>query len=138
MHSPAPEHRVVPISATTYDELMTWEVVGTEEFEAWFVELDKADRARIVDRVDLLEQVGPSLGRPVVDAIKGSQHHNMKELRASTLRVLFVFDPSSSAVLLLGGDKQSDWRGWYEKAIPQADHLYDEYLKETSKKGDEK
>ena len=117
---------------------MTWEVVGTDEFEEWFVELDEADRARIIDRVDLLEQIGPSLGRPVVDAIKGSQHHNMKELRASTLRVLFVFDPSSSAVLLLGGDKQDNWKGWYEEAIPRADRLYDEYLKETSKEGDEK
>jgi hypothetical protein len=117
---------------------MTWEVVGTDEFEAWFLGLDEADRALIIDRVDLLEQVGPSLGRPVVDAIKGSVHHNMKELRASTLRVLFVFDPTSSAVLLLGGDKQDNWKGWSREAIPRADVLYDEYLEATKDEGNKK
>ena len=115
-----------------------WQVFGTDEFETWFINLPEHDRARIEDRVDLLEQVGPSLGRPVVDAIKGSRHHNMKELRASTLRVLFAFDPQSSAVLLLGGDKQDNWQGWYDVAIPHADDLYDKYLQEPREQGDTK
>jgi len=29
---------------------------------------------------DKLEEVGPTFGRPVVDRIKASRHHNMKEL----------------------------------------------------------
>ena len=33
---------------------MVWTVVG----------LDESDRARVEDRVDLLEQLGPALGRP--------------------------------------------------------------------------
>jgi hypothetical protein len=33
--------------------------------------------------IDLVEQHGPTLGRPVVDSIKGSRHHNMKELRST-------------------------------------------------------
>ncbi len=100
-------------------------------FEEWFLGLDESDRARIDDRVDLLEQLGLSLGRPVVDTIQASRHNNMKELRAGSLRVLFIFDPISTAVLLLGGDKRDRWRAWYESAISTADDLYDDYLLET-------
>ena len=103
-------------------------------FEHWFVGLDECDRARIEDRVDLLdllEQLGPTLGRPVVDSIKASRHHNLKELRTGSLRVLFVFDPVSTAVLLLGGDKRDRWQEWYATAITAADDLYDEDLVET-------
>jgi hypothetical protein len=107
---------------------VAWEVVGTTEFEDWFLNLDSADRARVEDRVELLEQHGPALGRPVVDSIKSSRHHNMKELRTGTLRILFLFDPTSSAVLLIGGNKRDQWKQWYETAIPVADDLYDNYL----------
>jgi hypothetical protein len=65
-----------------------------------------------------------------VDTIKGSRHHNMKELRSvgGHLRALFCFDPLRRAIVLLGGDKRNDWTGWYERNIPTADALYDEYL----------
>ncbi len=107
---------------------MAWTVVGTSLFERWFIGLDESDRARVEDRVDLLEQLGPTLGRPVVDSIKASRHHNMKELRTGSLRVLFIFDPASTAVLLLGGDKRNHWQAWYDTAIRAADDLYEEYL----------
>ena len=55
----------------------------------------------------------------------------MKELRTGSLRVLFIFDPISTAVLLLGGDKRDQWKAWYESAISTADDLYDDYLIET-------
>lgn len=116
---------------------MAWDVVGTDQFSDWYVELDEADRARVADRVELLEREGPALGRPVVDSVKGSRHHNMKELRTGTIRVLFIFDPTSTAVLLLGGDKRDDWIGWYEVSVPLADDLYDDYLAETDEKGTE-
>ena len=54
----------------------------------------------------------------------------MKELRTGSIRILFFFDPSSTAVLLLGGDKRGDWSGWYEVAIPKADDLHGAYLAE--------
>ena len=111
---------------------MAWTIVGTNLFEEWFTGLDEADRARVEDRVDLLEQLGPALGRPVVDSIRASRHHNMKELRTGSLRVLFIFYPVSTALLLLGGDKRDQWKAWYETAIPTADDLYDEYLAETN------
>ncbi|MEU3049534.1 hypothetical protein ABZ705_24015 [Streptomyces sp. NPDC006984] len=37
---------------------------------------------------------------------------------------------SRSAILLLGGDKSGNWSGWYKRAIPRAEELYAEYLKE--------
>jgi hypothetical protein len=89
---------------------------------------------RIWARVELLEVEGPALGRPTVDTIKGSRHLNMKELRVSkggAIRVLFAFDPQRWAVLLLGGDKAGQWESWYSEAIPVADDLFDQYLRET-------
>jgi len=115
--------------------LIVWEIVGTDEFAAWYRSLDLAQCGAIDARVDMLQADGPTLGRPVVDSIKGSRHHNMKELRCSkdgALRVLFAFDPIRRAVLLLGGNKadRSAWSEWYRTAIPHADDLYDTYLNE--------
>jgi len=57
----------------------------------------------------------------------------MEELRpgssgSTEIRVLFVFDPWSSAILLVGGDKSGNWTRWYRTAIPKAERLYEEYL----------
>jgi len=57
----------------------------------------------------------------------------MKELiceEGGSLRVLFIFDPRRTAILLLGGDKTGHWDQWYETAIPAADQLYEVYLAE--------
>ncbi len=40
-----------------------------------------------------------------------------------------IFDPARRAIVLLGGDKRGNWSGWYERTIPEADDLYDDYLK---------
>jgi len=87
--------------------------------------------------VELLEQGGPALGRPLVDTLKGSRHPNMKELRprGGQMRVLFAFDPRRMAILLLGGDKSRRWSGWYAEAIPAADQLYDEHLQTLPDEG---
>ena len=64
----------------------------------------------------------------------------MKELRArhghEILRVLFAFDPQRRALLLVGGSKTGDWRGWYDQAIPAADDLYDAHLAALDTKED--
>lgn len=57
----------------------------------------------------------------------------MKELRPgsagrSEVRILFAFDPSRAAILLVAGDKSGDWQGWYRKAIPVADRRYNEHV----------
>lgn len=115
-----------------------WEVVFTDEFGEWWDTLSAEQQDAIVDRVQLLEQNGPNLGRPVVDTLAGSALPNLKELRASeggALRVLFIFDPVRRAVLLVGGDKSGRWAEWYRVAIPLAEALYAEYLDAIRKEG---
>ena len=114
-----------------------WEIELTDEASEWLLSLDQKDRTAIAGSIDLLEQLGPNLGRPVVDSVKSSRHHNMKELRSvgGNLRALFCFDPRRTAIVLLGGDKTNDWVDWYDRNIPLADELYDEYLDEIRKEG---
>ncbi len=62
----------------------------------------------------------------------------MKELRCGTagaLRVLFIFDPRRTAILLLGGAKAGAWAEWYKEAVAAADILYEVYLEELKREG---
>ena len=108
--------------------LMPYDVYFTAEAETWMLALDDNDYDAIMARIELLEERGPGLGRPVVDSIEGSRHPNMKELRAGSMRALFAFDPLRRAIVLVGGDKRDDWTGWYERNIPRADDLLDAHL----------
>ena len=97
-----------------------------------------ASRREVEAAVDVLSEYGPTLGRPLVDTLKASTIANLKELRPrqTTSRVLFVFDPWRSAILLIAGDKAGQWKTWYERAIPQAEELYAVYLKERAEEED--
>lgn len=114
-----------------------WEIELTAEAERWYKALNAEDRSRITAAINQLERKGPTLGWPLAESIKGSRHHNMKELRSSgrSLRALFAFDPRRRAVMLVGGDKSGDWKGWYKRNIPRADRLYDQHLRNTRKEG---
>jgi hypothetical protein len=73
-----------------------------------------------------------------VDTVTASRIANMKELRPpsagrSEVRILLVFDPWRSAVLLVAGDKSGQWSQWYRTAIPQSERLYDDYIAEREK-----
>jgi len=113
-----------------------WEIELHAEVDAWLLGLctDDPDTADLVeDAIDQLSQEGPTLGRPMVDRIKGSRHHKMKELRTgskgnSEVRILFAFDLERHAILLVAGDKAGDWQGWYNRNIPIADRRFDEHL----------
>ncbi len=115
-----------------------WEVEYTDTFGAWWNELTEDEQERIASTVELLEQGGPALGRPLVDTLQGSRHSNMKELRprGGHMRVLFAFDPRRMAILLMGGDKSRRWSSWYAEAIPIADALYDEHLQTLRDEGE--
>jgi hypothetical protein len=94
--------------------------------------LSQDDAEALLAAVRVLRTEGPALGRPLVDSVKGSRHANMKELRPGStgraeVRVLFAFDAQRQAVLLIGGDKSSDWAGWYDANIPVADSRFDEH-----------
>jgi len=112
---------------------VAWEINATEQAETWLLEIDQGAFEQIASAIDELEEHGPSLGRPLVDRIKASRHHNMKELRSigGSIRILFAFDSQREAILLIGGDKSGNWKGWYEENIPVADALYDEHLENT-------
>lgn len=115
-----------------------WDVEVTDQFVEWWETLTEEQQEAITDRVDLLAERGPELGRPLVDTIKSARHHNMKELRAAkggALRVLFLFDPRRKVILLFGGDKTDQWSAWYRWAVPLADDLYDVYLEELRQEG---
>ena len=63
---------------------MTWEIYLTDEVERWLDQLLAADpdsHLQVVPAIEALAEVGPNLGRPLVDRIKGSSLHNLKELR---------------------------------------------------------
>ncbi len=112
---------------------MAWEVIFTDEFEAWWSGLTEREQITIDAGVLLIEQHGPQLKRPHADVIHGSSFRNMKELRCQhegrPYRVLFIFDPRRNAVLLIGGDKTGNNR-WYEEYVPKADTIYSAYLNE--------
>src|SRR5215469_8281357 len=113
----------------------------TTEVESFLDDLFDSDRAshQLVNQAILvLERNGPAEGRPLVDSITASRIANMKELRPasagrSEVRILFVFDPWRSAILLVAGDKSGQWARWYRSAIPRAEQLYEDYLAEREK-----
>ncbi|WP_215448658.1 type II toxin-antitoxin system RelE/ParE family toxin [Streptomyces sp. ATCC 21386] len=102
----------------------------------WLHGLRKDDRttARLVGQaIQALVEEGPDLGRPLVDRIKGSALHHLKELRPGSagdteIRILFAFDPERSAVRLVAGDKAGRWTAWYRRAIPLVEERYTEWL----------
>ena len=112
-----------------------WRVEFTNEFEEWWNGLSQEQQERIDVAIEHLEEKGPGLGRPLVDTIEGSKVPNLKELRVGTIRILFVFDPRRTAILLLGENKSERWAECYEEAIPEAERLYEEYLSELRKEG---
>jgi hypothetical protein len=112
---------------------MKWDVEASDEFVDWYNALDDDEGKSVDTAVDMLAEYGPSLGRPYADTLSESKYQNMKGLRVQhqgrPYRILFAFDPRRNAYLILGGDKTGK-NDWYEWAVPQADKLYTQHLKE--------
>ena len=124
-------------SARAGGSLVEWQIFVTDEVREWIGSLDDVSHRLVVQAIDILADRGPGLGRPLVDRVEHSSVQNLKELRPgsagrSELRVLFVFDPWRSAILLVAGDKSGNWKQWYREAIPRAEHLLEVYLKERA------
>jgi hypothetical protein len=117
---------------------MAWNIEYTDEYFRWWQTLDEDEQESLRASVGLLEKRGPQLGRPHADTISGSRHANMKELRTQhagrPYRTFFAFDPRRSAILLIGGEKTGE-KQFYNRMIPIADKLYDEYLTELKQEG---
>jgi hypothetical protein len=108
-----------------------WEIAYSDEFKRWFRALPSRRAERVAAALEHLKAAGPGARRPLVGTIKGSRHHNMRELRLGTTRILFAFDPRETAVMLVGGDKRGRWDRWYREQIPRADRQYDRHLQTT-------
>ena len=112
---------------------MSWEVIFHPDFEPEFDDLPLIVRREINANIEVLEMIGPRLGRNRVDTLKGSRHANMKELRFSAAdgiwRVAFAFDPTQHAVLLVAADKSgTSQRRFYRELIRKADLRFDSHL----------
>jgi hypothetical protein len=85
---------------------VAWTVEVSDEFAEWYRELTDDEHESVNFSVDLLEELGPTLGRPHVDTVRDSRHANMKELRVQhqgrPYRILFAFDPRRAAYLYSG------------------------------------
>src|SRR5437870_1148976 len=118
---------------------MKWTVLFYGAFEAEFDALPEAVQDELLAQTGVLEQFGPSLGRPRVDTLNGSSHANMKELRFHAAdgewRVAFAFDPRRSAVLLVAGDKSGgSEKRFYRDLIRRADERFDARLMQFGKR----
>jgi hypothetical protein len=92
--------------------------------------------------IDILAETGPGLGRPLVDTLRDSKVSNLKELRPRSgrdvaIRIIFVFDPWSQAILLVAGNKAGNWTRWYDEAIPVAEATYEQWLIAEKKRREE-
>jgi hypothetical protein len=110
---------------------MEWNVRFDPDFRLWFYEQEPGFQDEAFAVIKILEESGPTLGRPRVDTLKGSAVKNMKELRiqyqGEPWRILFAFDPQRQAILLVGGNKTGNKR-WYIENLPIAEQRYERYL----------
>ena len=111
---------------------MAYEVEFLDDFEHWWNEAPGSVQESVGRSIRLLEELGPRLGRPHADTLKGSKHPHMKELRVrhrgDAYRVIFAFDPRRVAILLCAGRKSGN--SWYDKSVPAADLHIAELRKE--------
>jgi hypothetical protein len=109
-----------------------WVVEFHPEFSRDVLGFSSSVRREIYSLVGLLRLMGPQLGRPHVDTLKGSQHSNMKELRFhaddGAWRVAFAFDLHRRAILLVGGNKSGVSQDkFYRNLIDIADRRFNQH-----------
>jgi hypothetical protein len=115
-----------------------WKIRQTEEFAKWFSQSSKRLQDDILIHIEVLRQIGPHLGRPYADTLKGSSLKNLKELRfrsgSKVLRIFFIFDSDRIGVLLIGGDKAgSGDKIFYDQMIAKSEKVYIKYLEQRKK-----
>ncbi|WP_456119760.1 type II toxin-antitoxin system RelE/ParE family toxin [Vibrio algicola] len=86
-----------------------WTVLTTDTFDEWFDSQSDDTQEKVLSGLVALRNGGPSIGRPLVDTVKASQHKNMKEIRiqhrGDPIRAFFAFDPLRQAIVLCAGNK---------------------------------
>lgn len=112
---------------------MAWTVRFHDAFEEEFAELEQEVQDELLATAKLLQDYGPTLGRPHADTLKGSSYANMKELRFSAAdgvwRAAFAFDPKREAILLVAGDKSGGGEDkFYKRLLKKADERYGQHV----------
>ena len=115
-----------------------WMVEFHDEFDPEFDDLAEGVQDELLAQLKLLEKIGPTLDRPRVDTLKGSEHANMKELRFAAdggeWRVAFAFDPRRSAIVLVAGDKSGgSEKRFYKELIMKADKRFTAHCERVKK-----
>jgi hypothetical protein len=125
----------MPLTEYAIDGILRrmWTVEAVPEFEAEILKLATEVRVELLAQAKVVEQFGPTTGRPRVDTLRGSRHANMKELRfdaaGGVWRVAFAFDPERKAILLVAGDKSGQSEAtFYRRLIAIADKRFDGHL----------
>ncbi len=136
--SDASGYAVDNICLLVHHRLVGWTVLFHDAFDREFNELSEAVQEELLAQAKLLELLGPTLGRPRVDTLKGSRHANMKELRFDAddgvWRVAFAFDPRRRGILLVAGDKSGgSEKPFYRQLLRTADARFDEHLASLKK-----
>src|SRR5437667_6920146 len=63
---------------------MSWDVENTDEFAAWWDDLNEAQQEHVAAIVMLLMEQGPKLPFPYSSGIQNSRHSHMWELRVQS------------------------------------------------------
>ncbi|WP_443738948.1 type II toxin-antitoxin system RelE/ParE family toxin [Treponema sp.] len=112
-----------------------WNIDYSDEYNEWFDSLGEEEKSAVLERVILLQQIGPNLPRPYTDVLHGSKKYkNLKELRNKTeksvLSVSYYFDPQRNAYLLIGGDKKGkDEDKFYKDLIKLSEQIIERHEK---------
>src|SRR6266852_5530376 len=110
-----------------------WAVLFHPELEVEIRDLPNEAAKKLAEVLLVLRQMGPQLGRPLVDTLKGSRFPNMKELRFSAggvWRFAFAFDPRRQAIVLAAIDKRAkDEQRAYAQLVAAADRRFAGHLK---------
>jgi hypothetical protein len=112
---------------------LAWDIELHDDFVPEYDELPEDVQDELLALIEVLERIGPRLGRPRVDTLNGSRHANMKELRfdaaGGVWRFAFAFDPNRQAVILCGGDKSGgSERRFYRRLIAKADPRFEAHI----------
>jgi hypothetical protein len=112
---------------------MAWTVLYHDAFLPEMEALPETVQDGLLTLAELLALSGPTLGRPHADALNGSKHPNMRELRFTAddgvWRVAFAFDPKRRALILPAGDKSGvAQKRFYRALIAKADARFTEHI----------
>jgi hypothetical protein len=132
--TPGKEMHLKTLGSAEHNKGSNWLVEFHEEFYAEFQTWSEVVQDAVFSALGKLRRFGPSLGRPSVDTLKGSEFPKMKELRVDAedgvWRIAFAFDPRRRAILLTGGNKTGISKDrFYVALIRVADKRYKRHLK---------